>query len=87
MKTNIHPNHHKTIHQHIEGVLRHKVMVMIVLAAMFMAVVNTDVRFRELMRTVYSEGMGFMTTHFTHEHPSHQHTTMTIARMPTVSGQ
>ena len=84
---NIHPNHHKSVHQHIEHFLRHKVMLAVIIGGMFMAVANIDIRFRELMRSVYSEGMGFMTTYFTHEHPSHQHNTTSISRIPTVSGQ
>ena len=62
-------------------------LLALVAGTMLIAVANTDSRFRELMRSAYSQGMSFMTTYFTHEHPSHQHNTTAISRMPTVSGQ
>ena len=83
---NLHPNHRKTVHQYIEAAFRHKMMLLVVVGVMCIAVANTDSRFRELMCSAYAEGMGFLSSYITHEHPSHHHNSVTIARMPTVSG-
>ena len=80
-----HKNHHKTIHQHIEGALRHRLMLVLVLGCMLMGAISTDSRFREIMRSVYAQGWGFIGMYMTHEHPSHQHNTVSVARIPTVS--
>jgi len=78
--------HHKTIHQHVEHTLRHPILLAGVLICMFMAAASLDSRVREMMRMAYAQGWGFIGTYLHHEHPSHQHTVVSVARIPTVSG-
>lgn len=78
--------HHKTIHQHFEHSFRHPVLLVAVLACMFLAAASSDSRIRELMRHAYAQGWGFIGTYLHHEHPSHQHSSVVIARIPTVGG-
>lgn len=80
-----HPNHHKTIHQHIEELMRHRVMLIAVLSLMGMAYVKMDTRVAQVMQQAYSHGFGWIGTYMHHEHPAHAHSNVGVARIPTIS--
>ncbi len=81
-----HKHHHKTVHQRVEAALRHRLLLVFVVSAMFLAVASADSRVRELMRHAYAQGWGFIGAYLHHEHPSHQYHAVAVARIPTVSG-
>jgi hypothetical protein len=84
MKTKNH--HHKTIHQHIEQLLRHRLSLVVVLFLMFVTVSSFDGRLRNLLQEVYAQGWGWVGTYMHHEHPMHTHNNLNYSRIPTVSG-
>jgi hypothetical protein len=66
-------NHqHKTIHQRIEQLLRHRAGLAVVILLMVMGASSFDGRFRNLLQEVYAQGWGWMGTY--------------LGRLPTTSG-
>lgn len=78
--------HQKSIHQHIEQLLRHRSVLVIMLFLMFIGVSTFDGRLRSLLQEVYAQGWGWIGTYMHHEHPMHNHSTTNIARVPTIAG-
>jgi hypothetical protein len=80
-------NHkHKTIHLHIEQLLRHKASLALVTFLMLTAVASFDGRLRGLMQEAYAQGWSWVGTYLHHEHPAHGHSSFAMARIPTISG-
>jgi Fe2+ transport system protein B len=86
MKTKKHQNHQKTIHQHVERILSHRLSLSIVLFLMFMGVSSFDGRVRSILQQAYAQGWSWMGTYMHHEHPTHNAHGNTFARLPTISG-
>jgi len=84
MKTKNH--HHKTIHQRIEAVMRHRLLLSSVAILMFMAIISFDSKVRGLAQDVYAQGWGWIGTYLHHEHPPHLHTISSRPRISTISG-
>jgi hypothetical protein len=84
MKTKHHK--HKTIHQHVEQLLRHKLSLSLVTFIMLTAIVSFDGRLRTLMQEAYSQGWGWAGTYMHHEHPMHLHSSLARPRATTISG-
>ncbi|HET8670094.1 MAG TPA: hypothetical protein VFM05_05540 [Candidatus Saccharimonadales bacterium] len=78
--------HQKTIHQHVERLLSHRISVVIVLFLMIMGVSSFDNRVRTLLQEAYTQGWGWVGAYMTHEHPAHTHTALNTVRVHTVSG-
>ena len=86
-KNNKHPNHSRSIHQHVEHLSRHQAVLLFVLALMAMGLVSFDTRFRNLIRDAYTEGFAWVGTYMHHEHPAHAHSmAVATARIPTIGG-
>lgn len=83
---NKHRNHHKTVHQRIEAMLRHKLSLMLVLGVMSFGVLTFDGRFRGLVQEMYAQGWGWIGTYLHHEHPAHSHSMFGITRAARISG-
>lgn len=79
-------HHHKSIHQHVERLLRHKLSVVVVLFFMFAAASTLDGRVRGLMQEAYVEGWGWIGTYLHHEHPQHNHMLLAVSRLARTSG-
>lgn len=86
MKNKNNNHHHKTVHQRVEQLLRHRVLLVLMLASMFMGVLTVDPRLRNLFRDAYTQGFGWIGTYLHHEHPAHPHISTNILRAPTISG-
>lgn len=79
--------HHKTIHQHVEQLLRHRIMLAIVLSSMTLAMATLSISKRsDIAMQRYAESFSWLTSHMNHEHPTHTNTLMRIAKLPTISG-
>jgi hypothetical protein len=79
-------NHHTSIHQYIERLLRHRSILVVMLLVMFVGVSSFDGRLRSLLQEMYSQGWGWIGTYMHHEHPMHNHNLSTISRAPTIAG-
>jgi hypothetical protein len=77
---------HKTIHQRVEELLRHRAGLTMVVFFMVIGASSFDGRFRHLLQEVYAQGWGWVGTYMHHEHPMHYHNTINLGRLPTTSG-
>lgn len=77
---------HKTIHQRVETILRHKASLALVLGIMAFGVLTLDGRFRGLLQETYAQGWGWIGTYLHHEHPAHNHAMFGISRAARISG-
>lgn len=77
---------HKSIHQRIEAVLRHRVLLGAVATLMFIGIMSFDSKVRGLAQDVYAQGWGWIGTYLHHEHPPHLHTISSRPRVSTISG-
>lgn len=84
-KTN-QPQHNHSIHQRVEYLSRHRAMLAIVMILMVMGVATLDSRLRGMLRDAYAEGFAWVGTYMHHEHPTHGHSGVTTARIPTIAG-
>lgn len=78
--------HHKTIHQHIEAMLRHRLLLAGVVVLMLIGIVSFDTKVRGLAQDVYAQGWGWIGTYLHHEHPPHLHSISSRPRVSTISG-
>ena len=78
-------HHHKTIHQHVEELMRHRLMLLAVISFMGMAYIKMDSRVAQVMEQAYMQGFGWIGTYMHHEHPTHAHFSTGVARIPTIS--
>jgi hypothetical protein len=79
-------HHHKTIHQRVDQMLRHRASVIVVLFLMLLGVSTFDNRVRMLLQEAYAQGWGWIGTYMHHEHPAHSHNAFNHARLHTISG-
>ncbi|MGF7228895.1 MAG: hypothetical protein ACQR33_02810 [Candidatus Saccharibacteria bacterium] len=79
------PTHNKAIHQHIEGLLRHRIVIAVVLGLMCVTLVKIDSRVNAAMRQAYNQGFSWIGMYMHHEHPRHGVASIAIARFPTIS--
>lgn len=86
MKNKKSKHHHKTIHQRIEALMRHRLSVVIVAALMLIGVLSLDSRLRHIAQDMYASGWGWIGTYLHHEHPAHIHLTNSKPRLSTISG-
>ena len=86
MKQNIHPNHHRTVHQRIEQLLRHRVALLAILGFLGIALLRFDYRAGQIAQQAYTQGFGWIGTYMHHEHPTHAHLQIQVSRAPTISG-
>jgi hypothetical protein len=77
---------HKSIHQRIEAVLRHRLLLSSVAVVMFVGIVSLDAKVRGLAQDMYAQGWGWIGTYLHHEHPPHLHTISSRPRTFTISG-
>ncbi|MET1033582.1 MAG: hypothetical protein ABWX94_03710 [Candidatus Saccharimonadales bacterium] len=77
---------HKTIHQRIDAVWRHRVSLTLVLLLMIVGVISFDSKMRNLAQDVYASGWGWIGTYLHHEHPPHLHSMSSRPRISTISG-
>jgi len=80
--------HNKTIHQHVEQILRHRIVLGLVVGGMTLALATISLGKRSDMavQKMYTESFSWLTSHMNHEHPTHTNTLMRIAKLPTISG-
>jgi hypothetical protein len=78
----------KTIHQHIEQFLRHRIMLSLVVCGMALAMATMSLGKRNdvAVQRMYVESFSWLTAHMNHEHPTHTNTLLRIAKLPTISG-
>lgn len=80
-------HHHKTIHQHVEQLLRHRIMLGVVLGVMAVAVLSLIGKRSDFaMQRMYTESFSWLTAHMNHEHPTHTNVLVRVAKLPTISG-
>lgn len=78
---------HKTIHQQVEHIMRHRVMLGVVIGVMAMAVFSlVGKRSDGAVQRVYAESFSWLTSHMNHEHPTHGNALVRVAKLPTISG-
>jgi hypothetical protein len=77
--------YNKTIHQYVERLLRHKIAIGLVLMAMGVSLVAVETHVREMIRTAYMQGWGWMGVYTRVEHPTHLAPSITVARIPKIS--
>lgn len=76
----------KSIHQHVEQILRHRFAICMVIVMLSVAIVHFDTRFQRVAQQVYYQGFGWIGMYMHHEHPMHGRLEMGINRVPTISG-
>ena len=79
-------HHHKTVHQRVEAILRHRILLSSVIVLMFVGVLSFDAKVRGLAQDMYAQGWGWIGTYLHHEHPPHLHTISSRPRISTISG-
>lgn len=80
-------HHHKTIHQQVEHLMRHRLMLGVVIGMMAMAVFSLVGRRSDTtVQRVYAESFSWLTSHMNHEHPTHSSALVRVAKLPTISG-
>lgn len=75
----------KSIHQHVEALMRHRVMIVVVISLMCLALVKLDSRVNTAMKQAYNQGFSWIGMYMHHEHPRHGIDNVAIARFPTIS--
>ena len=87
MKTkNIEKQLEKSIHQHIEQLLRHRAVLLIVMLVMFVGITAFDTRMRSLLRDAYSQGFGMIGAYSHYEHTAHRPMEVALTREVQVTG-
>lgn len=76
MKTNNHKNHHKSVHQRIEYLFRHRTFLVLVLSFMALGLIKYEMQLLGILHEMYGHGLGLMST-YTHQE---------ITRMPVQYG-
>jgi hypothetical protein len=85
-KHHIHYIDGHTIHQRVEQVMRHRLMLGVMVGAMAIAGLSLVKRDEIAMQRIYSESFSWISTHMHHEHPTHSSAHARIAKLPTISG-
>lgn len=75
----------KSIHQHVEALMRHRVMILVTLSLVAVALIKLDARANSAAHQAYNQGFSWIGMYMHHEHPRHGVASIAIARFPTIS--
>lgn len=84
MKTN---KNQKTIHQRLEALCRHRLLLAGVVGVMFMGLLSANPRLRDMLRQVYAQGLGIVGMYMRHDEVARFPIEVSVSRAATISGR